>query len=616
VSRDGYPPIGDYALIGDCRTAALVARDGSIDWWCLPRFDGAAMLAGLLDRERGGRFAVRPTAAACVERRYLPDTDVLETTFVTDHGRLRLTDFMPALSEDEKHRALRPEREILRLIECVTGEVEVEVSCDPRPEYGRRDPRCHDRGALGLFWSNGREALVLRSEIPLRAESGEGRGRETLRAGDGRWVSLAYTDGDPAVLAVFGDVAERKLERTVTWWRAWSGRCRYRGPYRDAVLRSALALKLLAYAPSGAVIAAPTTSLPESIGGVRNWDYRYCWLRDASLTIQALMDLGYEAEGTAYLSWILHSTRLGWPDLRVLYDVHGRRAQPERALEHLEGYAGSRPVRIGNAAQDQLQLDVYGEVADAVVEHVRRGGGIDGATRRLLVRLGKRVVERWREPDESIWETRAGPRHHTYSRVMCWVALDRLLELDEAGEIACPAARFRAEREAIRDEVESRGWSERQQSYVAVLDSDELDASLLLLQRYRYVAPDHPRMRATCARVHERLAAGPLLYRYLGEDGLPGEEGAFGIASFWGVECRARQGDLDGATATFERLLEYANDVGLFAEEIDPASGSLLGNFPQGFTHVGLIDAALTLAELSGHAAPRGRGREDEVKAG
>ena len=605
-SGQGYTPIAGYGVIGDGRTAALLSREGSIDWWCVPRLDGPAVFAALLDRERGGRFAVRPTAPFSTRRRYLPDTNVLETTFTTDAGAVRVVDFMPVRAERDKSQELRPEREILRRVEGVSGEVELEVVCDPRPDYARRTPRPRERGGLGVFWSTGREVLVLRSEIPLD-------GGATVRAGDVRWVSVAYTDADPAVLSVFGEVAERKLEATVAWWREWCARCRYDGPFKSAVVRSALTIKLLAYSPSGAIVAAPTTSLPEDPGGVRNWDYRFCWLRDSSLTIQALVDLGYAEEGTAFLSWILHATRRG-SRLRVLYDLHGRRGRSERTLEHLEGYAGSRPVRIGNAAQDQLQLDVYGEVADAVAEYVRRGGHLDNGARRLLERLGRRVCELWRRPDQSIWEIRDEPRHHTYSRVMCWVALDRLLELHERGEIEVDAVRFRRERELIRREVETRGWSSRVRSYVATLDGDDVDASLLLLQRYGYGRSDDPRIRATCARVHERLSDGPLLYRYLGSDGLPGEEGAFGIASFWGVECRARNDDVDRAAQSFESILGYANDLGLFAEEIDPGTGEHLGNFPQGFTHVGLVDAALTIAELTGEAGAHGTGEAKRME--
>lgn len=599
-------PIGDYAVIGDCRSAALIARDGSLDWLCLPRFDSPALFAALLDRERGGRFVVQPAHPFTATRRYLPDTNVLETTFATDRGRVRLLDLMPIASEDDKRRRLRPEHEVLRVVEGVEGDVEIDLLCDPRPRYGAVVPRLIDRGHLGCWYEHGAEVAVLRSEIPL-ALAGErpgARGRMRLGAGERRYVSLAYAHGEPVILPTFGADAEQRLAETVHWWRGWAARCRYQGRYRDAVVRSALVLKLMTYAPSGAVVAAPTTSLPETLGGVRNWDYRYCWLRDASLTLQALVDLGYETEAAAFVSWMLHSTRLTWPDLQVVYDVYGEARLPERELTHLEGYAGSRPVRIGNDAANQFQLDTYGEVVDAVYEFVRRGGGFDATTARLLVGLGRAVCRRWSEPDEGIWELRAGRRHHTHSKAMCWVTLDRLVRLHEAGRLRTPVDEFARERDAIRAAIEERGYHERLQSYVSVFDGEAVDASLLLLGRYGYADPTGPRMLGTCRRIHEQLGADGLLYRYLTADGLPAGEGAFGIASFWAVDCLARQGDVEAALAAFERLTGFANDVGLFAEEIEPGTGRPLGNFPQAFTHVGLIAAALALGEAEGRRAP------------
>ena len=601
VQQSGYPPIGDYALIGDGRSAALVSRDGSLDWLCWPRFDSPSLFAALLDQERGGRLRVRPTSTFRVERRYLPDTNVLETVFHASAGSVALRDLMPIASEADKGAAPTPQHEVLREIEGLTGEVELEIVYDPRPEYAQVRPLLIDRGALGLWCQAGSGALLLRSDLPLRLGSdGRGaRGVVRIGAGERRYLSLTYASEAPAVIPLLGSVAAAKIERSVQWWRAWTSRCTYQGPYRDAVLRSALALKLMIYAPSGAVVAAPTTSLPEQRGGERNWDYRYCWLRDASFTVRALYDLGYDEEANAYLDWIVHATRLTWPELQVLYDVFGETRLPERELPHLAGYAGSRPVRVGNDARGQLQLDVYGEVVDAAARLAAHGGRLDRATVRLLDGLGRTVCERWREPDEGIWEGRSGRFHHTHSKVLCWVALDRLVSLSESHGFDFDVDRFRVERDAIRSVIEVRGFNERIGSYTRLLDGDDVDASLLLLPLYGYLDGTHPRMRSTCARVHDQLGRGALIARYTSavDDGLPAGEGAFGICSFWAVECRARGEDVGGARDAFDHLLRYANDVGLFAEEIDPDTGQALGNFPQAFTHIGLINAALTLAE-------------------
>ncbi len=608
-----YPPIGDYAIIGDCRSAALVSKRGSIDWLCLPRFDSPSLFAAILDRGKGGRFAVRPAGGFETTRRYLPDTNVLETTFTTGGGCLRLVDLFPVASEKEKSRELWPERQVLRAVECVEGEVEVEVVCDPRPEYGAVVPRLTDRKALGFWYEHDADALCLRSEIPLapRDDRPGVHGTETLRAGERRYLSLTFTDEEPAVLPTFGEEAERRIESTLAWWRRWAESCRYDGPHRDHVVRSALALKLLTFAPSGAVVAAPTSSLPETIGGKRNWDYRYCWLRDASMTLQAFLDLGLHDEADAFLSWIVHSTRLTRPELHVLYDVHGETHLDEHEIEHLEGYRGSRPVRVGNAAQNQLQLDVYGEVIDAAAQYVRRGFDLNPATGKAIASLGKTVVERWREPDEGIWEVRSGRSHHTYSKVMCWVALDRLVELAETGQIDAPRERYRSECEAIREEIERCGFDRELGSYTSVLGGDEVDASLLLLPRYGYCDAKSERMVGTCDLIEDRLGVEGLMYRYRSlDDGIEGEEGAFGITSFWHVDCLCRQGRRDEAEAIFDRLCDRANDVGLYAEEIDPKSGECLGNFPQAFTHAGLIDAALTLE------ADRGEGPEARAASG
>ncbi|HEV7517061.1 MAG TPA: glycoside hydrolase family 15 protein, partial [Thermoanaerobaculia bacterium] len=396
-----YPPIADYALIGDCRTAALVSKAGSLDWLCLPRFDSPAVFSALLDWENGGHFFIRPRGAFAVSRRYVGRTNLLETTFRTDRGVLRLTDSMSVADMDERRRELRVEHEVLRRVECLAGEVEVAVGCDPRPFFGQKKAYLKDRRQLGFAFEAGPQVLILQSEIPLAPDPAPGSrscgvsGGERLRQGERRYLSLAAESGDTAAIPPLGPWAEARLERSRLWWETWAGRCRYDGPYPEAVLRSILMLKLLTYAPSGAVIAAPTTSLPEAIGGPRNWDYRYCWLRDASWTLTAFFDLGYQEEGKAFLSWLLYATRLRHPALGVLYDVHGESRIAEYELPNLDGYRGSRPVRVGNGASGQLQLDVYGEHVESACEFVGRGGELDRTQARL-------------ERSRLWWETWAG----------------------------------------------------------------------------------------------------------------------------------------------------------------------------------------------------------------
>ena len=614
----GYPPINDYALIGDCRSAGLISRDGSLDWLCFPRFDSPSIFAALLDAKDGGRFCIRPTGEFRSERRYLPDTNVLETTFRCPNGAFVLRDLMSVASEADKRASLTPEHEVLREVEGLDGEVEVEVLYDPRPDYGLTRPVLERQWDHGLRCEVGGAALVLRSELPLEADgdSWGTSGMVRIRAGERKYLSLTYNREAPAVVPPLGGAARGRIERTARWWREWANRCAYDGPYRDAVVRSALALKLMTYAPSGALVAAPTTSLPEAIGGVRNWDYRYCWLRDASFTLRALSTLGYGEEAEAFDGWLLHATRLTWPELQVLYDVFGEAKLPERELEHLEGYGGARPVRIGNDAHGQLQLDVYGEVINGAARFLDRGGRFDRDTSRMLDGLGRTVCRRWREPDEGIWEGRSGRFHHTHSKVLCWVALDRLIKMHDAGHLEGSVALFRANRDAIREEIETRGYNERIGSYTRTFDGDEMDASLLTLPLYGYIEGTHPRMRSTCARIQEKLARGGLVYRYEAgtDDGLPPGEGAFGICSFWAVECMAHGGNVGAATGAFERLLAYANDVGLFAEEIDPDTGAALGNFPQAFTHIGLINAALTLAECRDERVLAGRNHSQSLR--
>jgi GH15 family glucan-1,4-alpha-glucosidase len=591
---NGYPPIGDYAAIGDGRTVALVSREGSVDWLCLPHFGSSALFAALVDRARGGHFALRPRAPFRATRRYLGDTNVLETRFETGAGSVLVTDCLVLpRTRDE----LRPRAELLRIVRGLEGAVEMTIEYEPRGDFGRAHGRLEHRGPLGWAYLFKGEAAFLQGDTDFERRGEEGLAAQPcVAAGQQLTVSLAYTRRDIAVVPPLGETAAQRVEDTRKRWQRWADGCNADGEYRDAIVRSALVLKLLHFELSGAVVAASTTSLPEVVGGVRNWDYRYCWLRDAALTFRAFLDLGYTHEAAFFLDWLLHTTRVSWPRLHVLYDVFGNPGPKEQDLTHFAGYRGSRPVRTGNAAHNQLQLDVYGAVIQAAHEFVEHGGTLDLAKARCIAGFGRTVCRLWREPDEGIWERRSGRAHHTHSKIMCWLALDRLLDLAERGHVNVPTERFRRERDAIEEAIEQSGFNPRLGAYTAIFDGDTPDASLLLAARCGYRPANHPRMQGTYALIERTLANGALLYRYPpGTDGLPGTEGAFGIAGFWAVEYLALAGRIDEGRARFEKLLAYANDVGLYAEETSPTSGEPLGNFPQAFTHVGLITAANAL---------------------
>jgi GH15 family glucan-1,4-alpha-glucosidase len=590
------PAIGDYAIIGDCRTAALVSRDGSIDWLCLPHFSGESVFAALLDQKRGGRFRIRPVTPFRSTRRYCGASGILETTFETESGSARLLDLMPVVGNSS---TLQPLREVLRIVQGIEGDVTLEVRWEPRPRYSRVNPKLRSRAAIGwsCTWSD--ELFLLRAEAPLDLVADEKAvvGRVRVQPGEKVRFSLCYAKADIGVVAPLGQEADDRLQATCKWWRSWTSQCAYQGPHREAVIRSAITLKLMTFALSGAVVAAPTTSLPEAIGGERNWDYRYCWIRDAALTMRAFTGLGFQNEAKAFLEWLLHATRLTWPELQVMYDVYGRTNLRERELEHLRGFGGSRPVRIGNGAHRQVQLDVYGGMLFAALDYVEKGGRLQEDEARLLAGFGKTVCEQWRDADSGIWEVRGPQRHYTFSKVMCWTALDSLLKLHERGHVRVDVEIFRRERDEIGRTIETLGFNETLGSYVGELDGNWLDAALLLMGCLGYQHPTHPRMRTTFERLQERLGCNGLLYRYEeGTDHLPSREGAFGICSFWAIDNLARRGDLEAAERAFDHILSFANDVGLYAEEIDPETGAPLGNFPQAFTHVGLINAAMALA--------------------
>jgi GH15 family glucan-1,4-alpha-glucosidase len=592
-----FPAIEDYGLIGDCRTAALISRTGSIDWLCWPRFDSPSIFAALLDRERGGYWKVSPVGHFSVERRYLPESNLLETCFTADSGNATLTDLMPvrgsSYSSSSSSSSMVPDHEIIRRLVCTSGEMEIEIVFAPRADYGERMPSIQNWGKLGLRIEFNRGVGWLRSGIPLQVEEGLASARISMRAGEILLFSFSYARESPAVLPPLEQVTQR-IDACVEWWRRWAGQAQYDGDFREEVLRSALTLKLLSFTPSGAIIAAPTTSLPERIGSSLNWDYRYCWLRDASLTVRALLDLGYWEEASHFLDWMLHATHLTQPELRVLYTVFGNIAPKERESKALHGYYGSAPVRTGNAARDHLQLDVYGEVIDAAAQYAFHGGTLDRETQKALIGFGNYVVRNWQLPDQGIWEFRTEPRHHTHSRLLCWTALDRLVALCDQGMLTrAPVSEYKRNRDVIRSEIVGRGWNERMQTYVGELDGDQLDSSLLLLSWYGFESADSPRMRSTYRSIRKHLGTSDgLLYRYQAQP----QEGTFAICSFWEAEYLALGGgSIQEADRLLRRLLKYQNDVGLYGEEVEAGTGHALGNFPQAYTHVGLIGAALSL---------------------
>jgi len=584
-----FPPIGDYGIIGDCRSAALISKHGSIDWLCWPRFDSPSVFAALLDRERGGSWSISLANGDFLSRAYLPNTNILETRFEAPSGTMTLTDLMPV----RENTSLVPDHEIIRQVACTSGEAEIQVVMEPRVKYGEATPRLERRGNLGVRFCYGRGVFWLRSSLPLMTSGGSAALRHKLRAGESLLFSLSYTENAPAVLPDLNQLPAR-ISVCANWWKNWAAQLRYQGEFRDEVLRSALTLKLLTFVLSGAVVSAPTTSLPERMGGSLNWDYRYCWLRDASLTIRNMLELGYLDEAAQFLDWMLHATRLTQPELRILYTVFGNPPPRERQSTVLGGYRNSAPVRFGNAARDQLQLDVYGEVIDAASLYAFHGGMLDREMQKTLVGLGNYVVKHWNKPDEGIWEPRTGRRDHTHSRLMCWTALDRLVSLAEQGKLTPPNLHdYRRNRDALRHQISTRGWNDRLQSYVSVLDGDELDASLLLLSWYGFEKAESPRMQSTYRAIRKCLTArGQLLYRYRTSP----PEGAFAICSFWEAEYLALGGgNSDECRRLMKALFQYQNDLGLYGEEIDADTGEALGNFPQAFTHIGLIGAALSL---------------------
>jgi GH15 family glucan-1,4-alpha-glucosidase len=589
--------IQDYAIIGNGRSAALISKRGSLDWLCWPRFDSPSVFGAILDSKRGGHWSIHPLHQSEVRRRYIENTNVLETTFVGISGQIVLTDFMAVTSEENKNLKIWPEHELVRQVRCEKGTMEIVVEFSPRLDYGRVAPNIRDAGKFGWRIDTGATVFILRGSIDFEPTTDGLAARFLLKSGESAVFTFSFSAEAPAVVPPLGSAIDEKLSLTIDWWRSWAARSTYRGPYQRQVTRSALVLKLLSFAPSGTIIAAPTTSLPERIGGGLNWDYRFAWLRDASFTVHALFGLGYKDDARAFVDWLLHATRLTRPKLRVVYDVFGESPPTEHVLSHLEGYCKSRPVRVGNAASEQMQLDVYGELVEAVSQFFRKTEKLDRDVQGMLRGIGEHVCKHWREDDNGIWEERDELRPYTHSRLMCWVALDRLLQMHARGQVRrLDAARCATERENIGKEIEQRAWNPQLAAYTQACGSDMIDATVLLFAYHGFESADSPRMQETYARIRERLVPRRgLVYRY--EQSKDRHEGAFAVCSFWEVDFLARCGKLAEAHEVFEAALRYANDVDLFAEEIEPDTGEALGNFPQAFTHLGVINAALALRD-------------------
>ncbi|MGN9796085.1 glycoside hydrolase family 15 protein [Streptomyces sp. OZ13] len=595
---DRYPPIAEHGLVGDLQTAALVSSQGVVDWFAAPRFDSPSIFASLLDHDRGGYFRLAPEDpdAAC-KQLYYPDTAILVTRFLSPDGVGEVVDFMPP----DQTRTATDRHTLIRVLRAVRGTVDFTLECRPRFDYGRAEHQLELDGDGALFRAPGTDAH-LQTTFPLERDGQDVRGNVTLRAGEAHGaVFTVCASGGKAPVSPTADGLTEQFQEVVRFWQRWLSQSRYRGRWPELVHRSVITLKLLTYAPTGALIAAATMGLPEQVGGERNWDYRFTWVRDSALSVRAMLDLGFAEEATAFVHWLvdrLHERegRDGEP-LQTMYRVDGDPDLPEETLDHFEGYRGSSPVRIGNGAADQLQLDIYGEAIYALAQGGESARQASFRGWKALARTLDWFADNWDRPDEGIWETRGGRKDFTYSRVMTWVAFDHGLRLAEAFRKPADQEKWRKARDAVVEQVMQRGWSENERAFIQHYDSEVLDASLLLMPRVGFIAPTDPVWLSTLDAMDRKLVSDSLVYRYDPEtspDGLRGSEGTFSLCTFLYVDALARAGRLPQARYTFEKMQTYANHVGLFAEEVGP-SGEQLGNFPQAFTHLSLIMAATTL---------------------
>ena len=596
----GYLPIAEHGVIGNLHTVALVGTDGTIGWCCWPRFDSPSVFASMLDADKGGFWRIEPTQEChSIKQLYFPDTNVLITRFLTPDGVGEVQDFMPI------HRDADARRHLVRRVMVVRGEMEFRMECQPRLNYGRSS-HVTEAGERGAIFRSSELTLVIESSKPL-TQHGQGVVTEFhLKAGRSASFSMADSDDDHISRGVREADASQQFQRTVRYWRGWLHKSQYRGRWREMVNRSALTLKLLTYRPTGAIVAAPTTSLPEQIGGSRNWDYRYTWIRDAAFSVYALLRLGFTEEAADFMGWLtarFRESEMGASGpLQIMYGIDGSHELPESILDHFEGYEQSSPVRIGNGAATQLQLDIYGELVDSLYLYNKYGEPISFAAWADLCSIVDWVCENWDQPDEGVWEVRGGRQDFTYSRLMSWVAIERAIRIARARGLPADVVRWMGVRDQITHQILEKGWNEKRKAFVQSYGSDVLDASLLLMPMVKFIAPKDPRWLSTLDAIGRELVSDSLVYRYnisAAPDGLDGDEGTFSICSFWYVEALARADRLDEARLAFEKMLTYANHLGLYSEEIG-SSGELLGNFPQAFTHLALISAAVNLDQRLG----------------
>ncbi|MFE5670089.1 glycoside hydrolase family 15 protein [Agromyces sp. NPDC056523] len=602
----GYPNIEDHGLIGDLQTAALIDTNGTIDWFCAPRFDSPSIFGSLLDADGGGFCRIRPATDDFVTRQlYLPDTAILVTRFMTEAGVGEVVDFMPVTGTEatDRHR-------LVRLLRVVRGTMDFEGEIQPRFDYGRATHEIHPGDGAGVVFTAGDQSLTVH-RIGDPVLHGTARAGTVERVGQGIRITGSLNAGETTgiVLETGGaapqrippDEVEALLLETSRFWKDWTGRSTYRGRWREMVERAAITLKLMTYAPTGALVAAPTAGLPEQVGGERNWDYRYTWVRDASFSVYALLGLGYTEEAAAFGVWLMdrihESVRERSGRLNIVYRVDGSSDLVEESLEHWAGYKGSRPVRIGNGAADQLQLDIYGEAMDSIFLADSNGLEVANVAWRNMTAMLDWVCDNWDQPEEGIWETRGGQKPFTYGRVMCWIALDRGIRLAQSRGRPAPIARWQAQRDAIYEQIMTRSWDGDRGAFVQHEGTEVLDASLLRMPMMGLMAPMDPMWLSTLRAMESELVSDSLVYRYnpsASPDGLRGSEGTFTMCSFWYVDALARSGRLEEAELTFEKMLTYANHLGLYSEEIG-LTGEQLGNFPQAFSHLALISAAMNL---------------------